>query len=145
MSDSPEAVVRALLGAWGSPAPDVDEVASFLSDDVEYFDSGTGAHHGIDAARNDLARQVATGFEDNTIEVRSLVADGGKVMVERTDHFTMDGHRITMVFNAAFEVNAEGRVTRWIDIYDVKALHDDLAAAGVDLAAAAARHAQSSA
>ena len=141
MSDAPQAVVRALLSAWGSPEPDVDEVASFLSDDVEYFDSGTGVHHGIEAAKDDLRKQIATGFEDNTIEVRSLVADGPKVMVERTDRFTMDGKRITMVFNAAFEVNRDGRVKRWIDIYDVKALHDDLQAAGVDVAAAAARHA----
>src|SRR5215471_7837183 len=74
MSDAPQAVVRALLRAWGSPEPDVDEVASFLSDDVEYFDSGTGVHHGIEAAKDDLRKQIATGFEDNTIEVRSLVA-----------------------------------------------------------------------
>ena len=90
MSDSPESVVRKVLAAWEGPAK-VDELVSFFGDDTVWVDGPRGVHHGLDAIRSELEVQLAMGFEVVKEDVKSLIADGGTVMLERVEHLRVGG------------------------------------------------------
>ena len=65
------------------------------------------------------------------IDIKTLVANGGTVMVERVDNFTIADRPVDLEVAAVFEVGNDGRITRWCDYYDLKSIQDRTAAAGV--------------
>lgn len=86
-------------------------------------------HRGIDAITSELESQKAMGFRNIRVDVTSLVVDGGAVMMERVDHFTVEGNPFSMEVMAALEVDADGRIKRWRDCYDMKSITGHLEAA----------------
>ena len=126
MSDSPELVVRNFLGSWRRS--DLDEMVSFFSDDAVYTDGPRGTHHGIDAIKTELRSFVKT-IPSTVIEFKTLISEGGTVMLERVDHFEIQGKPIVMEVAAVFEVDGNGRITRWRDYYDLRSIEDRVAAA----------------
>jgi Limonene-1,2-epoxide hydrolase catalytic domain len=52
-----------------------------------------------------------------TVDVKSIVATGGTVLTERVDNFKIDGKPIGMEVVGVFDVDANGRITRWRDYY----------------------------
>ena len=129
MSVSPESVVRGFLAAW-EDWPKMDRILSFFAKDAVYVDGLGGVARGIDAIRSEFEAQRALGWGNPTMEVKSLVANGGTVMMERVDSFTVGGKPFSMEVMAAVEVDADGRIKRWRDSYDFKSVTDQLAAAG---------------
>jgi limonene-1,2-epoxide hydrolase len=130
VSQSAESVVRTFLAAWRRS--DVDELVSFFSDDAVYTDGPRGVHRGIDAIRKELGAMVKM-VPSTAVDIKNLVANGGTVMVERVDTFEIAGTPLDLEVAAVFEVNANGRIARWRDYYDVKSIADRAA----DAAAAA--------
>jgi limonene-1,2-epoxide hydrolase len=92
MTDSPQSVVRRFLAAWEG-WPNVDDIASFFADDAVFIDGPRGVHRGIAAIRSELEAEAAMGFRNLRADISSLVADGGTVMLERVDNFTIGGNR----------------------------------------------------
>ena len=126
MSDSPELVVRKFLAAWADPKP--DELGSFFDDDAVWVDGPRGVHRGVDAIKYELIAQLAES-EGVTVDVKSLVTDGGTVMVEQVSRFSVGGKPISAVVMAVFELDTDGRITQWREAYDLKSVMDQIEAA----------------
>jgi limonene-1,2-epoxide hydrolase len=129
MSDSPESVVRKFLAAWADPK--LDELVGFFSDDAVFIDGPRGVHRGIDAIRAELDDEISMGFGGARIEVNSLVANGGTVMMEGVENYRIGGKHLFLEVMGAFEIGADGRITRWRYSYDLKSITDQLEAAGL--------------
>ena len=127
MGDSPESVVRKLLGSWGDPQP--ERLAQLFADDAVWVDGPNGVHQGAQAVVGELARQLST-FSGQWAEVDTLVADGGTVMVEWHGGFTAGSTTIDTKVMAVFEVDASGRIKQMRESFDMKSLVDQLQEAG---------------
>jgi limonene-1,2-epoxide hydrolase len=124
VSDSAELVVRNFLAAW--KRADLDELLSFIDDDAVYTDGPRGTHHGIDAIKAELQSLMKV-IPSTTVDVKTLVADGRTVMVERVDNFEIQGHPFAMEVAAAFEVDSNGRIYRWREYYDLRSVEESIA------------------
>jgi limonene-1,2-epoxide hydrolase len=89
MGYPPESVVRRFLSA--SVDPTVEDLVGFFSDDAVWIDGPRGVHRGLDAIRTELELQLSMGFKMVSIQVKSLVANDGLVMMERVDNVTVGG------------------------------------------------------
>ena len=127
MSDSPGSVVRKFLAAWSDPKG--DELANFFDDDAVWVDGPQGVRRGADAIVDELTKQLAIA-RDHTIEVITLLSNGGTVMVEWRGGWTMRGKPISSTVIAVFEIDANGRINQWRESYDLKSVRDQIEAAG---------------
>jgi len=127
MSDSPGSVVREFLAAWADPK--VDELANVFDDDAVWVHGPQGVHRGVNAIVDELAKQLAISHP-MTIEVITLVPNGWTVMVEWRGDWTMDGKPISTTVMAAFEIDANRRITRWRESHNLKSITDQIEAAG---------------
>jgi limonene-1,2-epoxide hydrolase len=127
MDQSPESVVRQFLAAW--PNPDADELAQFLSDDAVWVDGPQEIKRGKKEIVEVLVQQLAVS-RGSRMEVSTLLADGGTVMVEWHGQWTTNGKPINATVMAVFEVNANGQITQMREAYDLKSVMDQLTAAG---------------
>jgi uncharacterized protein (TIGR02246 family) len=127
MSDSPESVLREFLAAWTDPK--ADELANFFDDDAVWVDGPQGVRRGANAIADELAKQLAIS-DQMMMEVITLVANGGTVMVECRGGWTMGGKPISTTVMAVFEIDANGRINQWRESYDLKSVTDQIEAAG---------------
>ena len=127
MGDSPEAVVRGFLALWGNPR--ADKLATFLAEDAVWVDGPNGVHHGAKAVVDELTRQL-TIFRGLWVEVDTLVADGGTVMVEWHGGFTAGRTTIDTKVMAVFEIDANGQIKQMRESFDMNSLTDQIEAAG---------------
>jgi limonene-1,2-epoxide hydrolase len=126
MGDSAEKVVLDFLATW--PRSDVDEFIRFFQDDAVYTDGPRGTYRGIDEIRAEMVNLLQL-VPVTTPHVKALVANEGIVMVERVDVFEMFGKTFEVEMTGVFEVDGDGRITRWRDYYDMRSLEEQVAAA----------------
>ena len=126
MSDSPESVVRQFFAA--ARTPDVDELAGFFSADAVYTDGPRGTYSGIDAIRAEIEAQVQVSPSVG-VDVKTLVVDGTTVFAERVDSFEMQGKWFALEVVGVFEIDADGKIKRFRDYYDLQSLMDEITAA----------------
>ena len=124
MDESGESVVRRFLESWGDPK--ADNLASFLAEDVVWVDGPNGVHRGAEAVVDELMRQL-TVPRDRWIEIDTLLAADGTVMVEWHGEFTIGGTPITAKVMAVFEVDGRGRIKQMRESFDMKSLTDQMA------------------
>ena len=125
MSDSAETLVRKFFAAFVQS--DVAELVGYFSDEAVYIDGPRGVHRGIDAIRSEFAA-LAEMVPSTTVDIKFVGVDGRAVLVERTEHFEVGGKLIDHDVVGVFEVNEDGRFTRWRDYYDVTTLMEHVAA-----------------
>jgi limonene-1,2-epoxide hydrolase len=131
VSDSPESVVRRFLAVWTDP--NLDEImTTYFADDSLYINGPFGSFRGVDAIKGHLQEQIDVARWES-IDVKSLVADGGTVMMERVDNVDMVGKIIPVEMMAAFEIDADGRIKYWRDSFDLKSVTDRLQAEGLEV------------
>jgi limonene-1,2-epoxide hydrolase len=128
MDDSPESVVRSFLAVWTDPKLD-DIMATYFADDAVYINGPFGSFRGVDAIRAHLQAQIDA-VRSESIDVTSLVADGGTVMMERVDTVSVGGKPFSLEVMAAFEIDADGRIKYWRDSFDLRSITDQVEAAG---------------
>lgn len=126
MSDPPDSLVRNFFAAWANPDP--DELGSFFADDAVWVDGPQGVRRGADAITSELTAQLKA-VKGVTVTVKTLVCDGGTVMVEQVSNSSIRGNPIASVVMAVFEFNADGRITQWREAYDLKSAMDQIEAA----------------
>jgi limonene-1,2-epoxide hydrolase len=126
MSDSAERVIRKFLETW--PRADIDEMMAFFSDDAIYTDGPRGTSRGVEAIKAEMLSTLEM-VPSTTANVKNLVTSGGLVMVERVDVFDMAGKTFDVEMTGVFEVNDDGRISRWRDYYDMRSLEERVAAA----------------
>jgi uncharacterized protein (TIGR02246 family) len=131
MSDSPESMVGKFLAAWADPK--ADELVSFFDDGAVWVDGRRGVHRGVDAIKSEFEAFLAMRFRSVMMDVKSLVTDGGIVMVEWVDSFSIGGNPISVVVMAVFELDADGRIKQWREAYDLTSVTDQIDAAGFNV------------
>lgn len=125
MKDSADAVIRNYFASFVKS--DVDELTSFFTDDAVYVDGPRGVHRGIDAIRAEFEAIVQI-VPSTTVDIKALVANGGTVMVERVDNFEIGGKPFDLEVVGVFDVDDNGRITRWHDYYDLRSSEERIAA-----------------
>jgi limonene-1,2-epoxide hydrolase len=108
----------------------VEQLVSYFSDDAVFFDGPRGVHRGKEAIRSEFAAELAMGFESIKIDVKSLVAGDGIVMMEGVENYVIGGKPFAMETIGAFDINPDGLFTRWRYSYDLKRLTNQIKAAG---------------
>ena len=100
-----------------------------------FIDGPRGVHRGKEAIRSEFEAELAMGFESSKIDVNSLVADGGIVMMEGVENYIIGGKPFFLETIGAFDINPDGLITRWRYSYDLKPLTDQLEVAGFNVPA----------
>ncbi len=128
MDRTPETIVREFFASWAEMDP--DEHASFFADHSVYVDGTLRYLEGREAIR-----EAAATFPKHRVDVRKLLVADGVVMVERVDNFELEGQWFHLDVAGVFELDDDGRITRWRDYYDLKSISDQVAAAGITTSA----------
>jgi limonene-1,2-epoxide hydrolase len=109
--------------------PQAEKFARFFAEDAVWVDGPNAVHHGAKAVVDELTRQLSI-FRGQWVEVDTLVADGGTVMVEWHGGFTANRTTIETKVMAAFEIDANGQIKQMRESFDMKSLTDQIEAAG---------------
>ena len=128
MSDSPESVVRRFFAAWADPKP--EELGSFFGADAVWVDGPQGVRRGLDAIKSELASQLNV-VGGAKVDVRLLLSKGSTVMVEQVSKSVISGNPVSAVVMAVFELDTQGRIKEWREVYDLKSMLDQIEAGGV--------------
>lgn len=127
MDGSAESVVRDFLASWSNP--EADRLASLLAEDAVWVDGPNGVHSGSRAIVDELVRQL-TIPSDSWIEIDTLLAADGTVMVEWHGGLTIGGTSIATKVMAVFEVDQSGRIKQMRESFDMKSLLDQIGSGG---------------
>jgi limonene-1,2-epoxide hydrolase len=122
-TDQSESVARAFLAAWKHP--EIDELVAYFHEDAVLVDGSRGVHHGRAAIRTAFEGQLSV-LPSVAVEIRKAVSDGQTVLIERTDRFEIAGKAIVLEGVVAFDVDDDGRITRFRDYYDLNAIERQL-------------------
>ncbi len=128
MGSSPESVVRDFLAAFTDRS--VEKLVGFFTNDAVFDCGPRGVHRGTEAIRSEFEAEFAMGFESIKIDVKSLVANGGLVMMEGVENYIIGGKPFHLETIGAFDINLDGLITRWRYSYDLTRLKDQMKAAG---------------
>ncbi|WP_085235459.1 limonene-1,2-epoxide hydrolase family protein [Mycobacterium conspicuum] len=110
----PEEIVRAEMAAWGRN--DVDEVMSHFAEGAR-FDIGP-AYPKL-TGRDAIGKLMKQFFGRGTcveLEIRHLAVDGNVVLMERRDHWILDGKDTGWPVMGAYEVRDE-KITAWREYF----------------------------
>ena len=115
MTTEAELIVDRFIASWARG--DVDDMLECCSDDVRYqnmpMEPGVGT-----AALRDVQEMFFGVAQDFRIEVHRQVANGNRVMQERTDSFSIGGSAITLPICGVFEIES-GRIAAWREYFDM--------------------------
>jgi len=111
-----EKVVRDFLGSW--EARNLETICSGFADDAVYHNVPVEPIEGIDGIRATF-QAFLDAFADAKLDVVTLAAAPGLVLVERIDYFTMnDGRKVVLPVTGVFEVK-HGKISRFSDYFDL--------------------------
>lgn len=109
-----EEIVRAEIAAWGRN--DVDEVMGHFADDAT-FDIGPSWPR---LSGRDAIHQMMTAFFARgtcvDLEILYLAVDRDVVLMERRDHWVVEGKRRSWPVMGAYEVK-NGKITAWREYF----------------------------
>lgn len=111
---TPIETIEAFIAAWD--AYDLEEIYSFMAEDIEWTDVPLSTVNGIDQVRAKM--ENFPGVEACGFDTHFIAANGNIVLTERTDWFQMKGKKRTIRVMGTFEVNDEGKIARWRDYFD---------------------------
>ncbi|BBY01076.1 limonene-1,2-epoxide hydrolase family protein [Mycobacterium seoulense] len=114
--EASEALVRDFLGSWQGRS--LDTICSAFADDAVYHNVPVEPIEGIAGIRA-VFQAFLDAFADAKLDIMSLAAEPGLVLVERVDYFTMnDGRKVVLPVTGVFEVK-NGKITRFSDYFDL--------------------------
>jgi limonene-1,2-epoxide hydrolase len=116
MTDEPPIdVVRRFCEAWSRL--DLDEIIGFFSDGAVYHNIPMDPVVGPEQIRAFIAGFTGA-VERLEFRVDHIAADGGVVLTERHDIFTIANGEIDLTVMGTFEV-VDGKITAWRDYFDM--------------------------
>jgi limonene-1,2-epoxide hydrolase len=119
MIDSKEAsenLVRDFLGSWQGRS--LETICGGFADDAVYHNVPVNPIEGIVGIRA-IFQGFLDAFSDAKLDIVTLAAEPGRVLVERIDYFTMnDGRKVVLPVTGVFEVK-NGKITRFSDYFDL--------------------------
>jgi limonene-1,2-epoxide hydrolase len=126
VGESAESVVRRFLAAWTDPRS--EELAGFFNEDAIWVDGPQGVRRGAKTIVDELVSQL-TVSRGMVIEVDTLIAAGGTVMVEWHGQWSMRGKPVLAKVMAAFEIDPNGRINEMRECYDRQSIDAQIEAA----------------
>lgn len=98
-----------------------DAPQDYFADDAKFYIWGPGHPPAVgpEGMKAGMAAVIAP-LSDITFEWISFASQGNKVFSERTDSFTIDGHRVTVGVAGVGEIGADGKFVSWIDYFDLR-------------------------
>ncbi|MDO6414564.1 nuclear transport factor 2 family protein [Sphingomonas sp. BIUV-7] len=98
---------------------DLESVMLGIARDAIFLpDPGAEPVRGYEAIRTLWARYMSL-FQSYRCEVRTILSSDRLVLMERVEHILrVDGQVITIPVAAAFELDADGKITSWRDYWD---------------------------
>ena len=119
MTDTKEAsekIVRDFLGSWETRS--LDTICSGFADDAVYHNVPVAPIEGLAGIRR-IFGAFLDAFSDAKLDIVTLAAEPGRVLVERIDYFAMnDGRKVVLPVTGVFEVR-NGKITRFSDYFDL--------------------------
>jgi limonene-1,2-epoxide hydrolase len=119
MTDTKEAsekLVRDFLGSW--QARSLESICAGFADDAVYHNVPVEPIEGIAGIRS-VFQGFLDAFSDAKLDILTLAAEPGVVLVERIDYFTMnDGRKVVLPVTGVFEVK-NGKIARFSDYFDL--------------------------
>ena len=97
---------------------DLDEFASYFTEDAVWWNAPWNAIHGRAAIRETLRRGAAR-MTALPWEIRHIVANGDIVLTERIDHFVVGDTRVSVPCMGIFELR-DGKIAAWRDYWDLQ-------------------------
>jgi limonene-1,2-epoxide hydrolase len=116
MANKPIQVVTDFCNAV--PRRNVEELVAFFSDDAVYHNIPIAPVRGRDAIAATL-RGFLDPATEAAFEVLAIAGQGGVVLTERVDRFTIDGKQIALPVMGTFEIDAQGKISAWRDYFDL--------------------------
>lgn len=124
MSD-PTTSVTQFLDAWADGKDGfANAIRKWFTPETEWENVGLSKTKGVDQALAVLGGMTAGGIEALRVENLAVATTGNKVLTERIDYL-MDGSGKTLIeakVMGIFEVDANGKITRWADYFDTAAM-----------------------
>ncbi|MEL6877370.1 MAG: limonene-1,2-epoxide hydrolase family protein [Pseudomonadota bacterium] len=112
---TPIETITAFIAAWDRY--DLEGIYAFMADDIEWEDVPLSTVKGIEKVRAKMAN--FPGVEACGFETHHIAANGNVVLTERTDWFEMKGRKRTIRVMGTFELNDDGKITKWRDYFDI--------------------------
>ncbi len=114
--EASEKLVRDFLGSWQGRS--LETICSGFADDGVYHNVPVKPIEGIAGIRATF-QAFLDAFSDAKLDILTLAAEPGLVLVERVDYFTMnDGRKIVLPVTGVFEVKNR-KITRFSDYFDL--------------------------
>jgi limonene-1,2-epoxide hydrolase len=110
---STEEIVRAEMAAWGRN--DIDEVMSHFADDLTLYVGPYPPVSGRDAIRKTMEAYFARGTCVD-LKIVYLAVDGDVVLMERDDHWIVNGKEMHWPVMGAYEVKDQ-KITAWREYF----------------------------
>jgi limonene-1,2-epoxide hydrolase len=119
MTNASEQAVFDFMDCWHRF--DLEDAVSRLADDARFRpDPAADETVGREALRA-LWGTYMQALSSYDMDVVHIVGRDGVVFLERVEHFsTPDGRRITLPLIGVYELDGDGRITRWQDYWDPK-------------------------
>jgi limonene-1,2-epoxide hydrolase len=116
-----ERLTREMITLWESGVEGIiDAFERYCAPDVKWINTGIPSVEGLDNCIELLRAQAAAWkFSSTSVEIRSLLAEPGLVMVERVDRvFDEQGDEIFGAPVVGVLQWADGKITQWRDYFD---------------------------
>jgi limonene-1,2-epoxide hydrolase len=116
-----ERLTREMIALWETGVDGIiDAFESYCAPDVKWINTGIPSVEGLDKCIELLrAQQAAWQFASTRVDVRSLLAAPGLVMIERVDRvFDESGAEIFGAPVVGVLEWADGKITQWRDYFD---------------------------
>ncbi len=126
-----EQAVRDFLTAWDEPKT----LGDFFTDDAVFQMMARDPVRGRAAIAEELANQAAWASNFD-LAVLNIASGGNVVLVERLDHFDMNGKTVHVPVVGVFECDNDAKFTAWRDYFDWDGMMQQVANAGIDTSAA---------
>lgn len=114
-------LVLSFFDAWNRMA--FEDILDHLSNDVLYHNIPLDPLQGADKVRRYL--ESAWRFEAVNWEVHHIAATGNTVLTERTDHFVINGSRVSLPLMGTFCVK-DNKIAIWRDYFDLNSYREQL-------------------
>ncbi len=99
---------------------DAEALRPLLAEGAVYQNVGMPAFTGPDAIVENMAAQFAMFPDAYAFEIVNLASEGSVVLTERLDYIQApDGSKPAIPVMGTFVVDADGRITRWTDYFDL--------------------------
>ena len=116
-------IVNEFFDKWSRG--DIEAALALCTDDVIWDNVPMKTIAGKSAVHGFLAK-FAKGMSDIHYELRGVMEDGDRLMLEGVENYTKNGRKVSVPYMASFDFR-DGRISAWRDYFDLATVERQLA------------------